>query len=840
MKPSRILFSIFMVVAVFLVAPAGADDTDPPERDPEIEALQMEIEARGYHWTARRTWVTDLEPGEFQKLLGARMPRALLKRSETQDETYVYRGPALPARYDWRDYGMVSSVKHQGGCGSCWDFAGIGALESVLLINEGIEYDLSEQQILSCRTGGYGCSGGWYSWVWGYIKDVGAVLETCMPYQASDTVTCVDGGCPKVATTGGWIDIPNNVEAIKAEVLVSPVATTFHVYGDFGSYGGGCYEHEGDDPINHAVVIIGWDDTLCGGDGAWLCKNSWGEYWGDSGFFWIKYGSCKIGNATQRVFYDSGMEIVYDHNDISDPSGDGDDRADPCEDVEMTVALKNGILAVGRTGVQATLSTSSGLVQITQPNSSYGTIATGAAVTGSPDFEFSVDQFAPSGEVVELALSISADGGYTGSDTFYVTIGDCPVLLVDDDEGSSYENYFEEALSNNGYVYEVWNEMDKGSVSASYLAGYSAVVWMTGIYGDIESGNRTAISSFLDGGGCLLITGQDIGWQLNDEGDPVKIAFYNDYLHSDYIADDSGYRSMTGVSGDVIGDGLSFDIGGGDGTCNQDYPSEIEPLTGASPVFEYAAGIEGAIRFDGSHRLVYLAFGLEAVNTSAARDTIMRRSLEWLVDSWPDTDQPQVEVTYPDGGEHLTVGEDYEITWTASDNVGVTSIDILRSYDGGATFPDTVAHGISNDGSHMWQVPDSISSLSRIRVVAHDDAGLAMYDDSDGDFFSDAVTGESGNTVPRVWKLAQNVPNPFNPVTTIEYYAAEKTRIKLCVYNIRGQLVRVLLDETVDAGPGSVVWDGKDHRGREAASGMYFYKMESSEFTKSMKMILLR
>ena len=828
-----------ILTGILLVSVTGAASAGD---DPEIESLQRAISDKGYNWTAKRTWVTDLSDEEFQKLLGARIPEELQKQIDRRPKKKFVtpQSSLFPTNFDWRDFGIVTPVKNQGACGSCWDFAAIGALEAVLAINESVEYDLSEQQILSCVTPGSGCGGGWYSWAWDYISNNGSVLETCMPYEADDTVPCTDGSCAKVATTGGWIDVQNSVGAIKEQVLISPVATTFTVYEDFKSYGGGCYEHEGDDPINHGVVIIGWDDSMCGNEGAWLIKNSWGASWGDLGFFWIKYGSCNVGTATQRVIYSTGTEMFFNQYSINDPAGDGDGRADPGESVEMSVTLFSDILAAQRANVQASISTSSYIVDIIQPNSSYGTMDPGDYSTGTPAYEITVNEFVQPGTIITFVLNVTADGGFSESDSFEVTVGDCPLLLVDDDDGASLNSYIEETLDNNGYLYEVWEESKSGYITGSAMADYSAVIWMTGIAGDIESSNRTAITSFFGSGGNLLITGQDIGWYLNYEGNSGEIAFYNDYLHADYISDDSGYRYLSGIAGDPVGGGLIFNIGGGDGSNNQDWPSEINPLGGADAVFEYNPGVEGAIKYDGPYDLIYCAFGIEAINVSAMRDTVMRRSLEWLVDSWPDIKQPLIEVIAPNGGETFQCGQECEIEWSASDNTAVTSIDILLSRDSGVSFPDTIATGESNDSLFVWLVPDSVSVSSRIRVIARDAVGLAQYDDSDGDFSTDLITEGPDNPDPGRFALSQNIPNPFNPVTTIRFYIPRTANVNISVYDVTGRLVRVLLDKEVESGRTEIIWNGTDVNGRNVGSGVYLCRMTSGDFEKTAKMILMR
>lgn len=106
--------------------------------------------------------------------------------------------------------------------------------------------------------------------------------------------------------------------------------------------------------------------------------------------------------------------------------------------------------------------------------------------------------------------------------------------------------------------------------------------------------------------------------------------------------------------------------------------------------------------------------------------------------------------------------------------------------------------------------------------------------------FGDYITGDEVEPVPLANKLHQNHPNPFNPSTTISFSLCERKRASLAVYDVAGRLVRVLIDDVVDAGPRDVTWNGKDNAGRGVASGVYFYRLEAGEFIETKKMVLLR
>jgi flagellar hook assembly protein FlgD len=88
--------------------------------------------------------------------------------------------------------------------------------------------------------------------------------------------------------------------------------------------------------------------------------------------------------------------------------------------------------------------------------------------------------------------------------------------------------------------------------------------------------------------------------------------------------------------------------------------------------------------------------------------------------------------------------------------------------------------------------------------------------------------------------LTGNFPNPFNPTTTISFSTKEAGHVSINIYNMKGQLVRALVNENLDAAYHSAVWNGKDNSSKAVSSGIYFYKMKATNYTATKKMILMK
>ncbi|MGB6648436.1 MAG: T9SS type A sorting domain-containing protein, partial [Bacteroidota bacterium] len=147
----------------------------------------------------------------------------------------------------------------------------------------------------------------------------------------------------------------------------------------------------------------------------------------------------------------------------------------------------------------------------------------------------------------------------------------------------------------------------------------------------------------------------------------------------------------------------------------------------------------------------------------------------------------------------------------------------------------------------IMEVPRDDAAAVSIRSRAwHKWTGLSYWDDFEMLEVLSVITSVDEDdllvdgTVPLDYALHQNYPNPFNPSTTITYDVPSAGLIGLEIYNVLGQKVRTLLNEVRTAGTWQAVWNGTDDGGNLVPSGIYFYRLSSSDVSITKKMMLLK
>ncbi|MCK5186785.1 MAG: hypothetical protein KAR43_06575, partial [Deltaproteobacteria bacterium] len=292
-----------------------------------LEEIREMVKKKGYNYSVGETSVFNLPPEERRRLFGSIPTNIDESRLTSVTKAPQFLAlPLLPTSFDWRDLGGVTPVKNQNPCQSCWAFAAVADLESKILISESTTYDISEQNMLSCNSYGLDCNtGGNYLISTSFFMHVGSSLESCAPYQGRDGIPC-DDTCETIKMVNGWKRIANDVDTIKRALYDNgPIYTSMFASGPgFHAYTGGVYEYNGSDTPNHAVLIVGWDDNL-GTSGAWIVKNSWGTDWGMDGYFYIAYGSARIGEGSNYISsykdYDADETLLYYDEGLPDSIG---------------------------------------------------------------------------------------------------------------------------------------------------------------------------------------------------------------------------------------------------------------------------------------------------------------------------------------------------------------------------------------------------------------------------------------------------------------------------------------------------------------------------------------
>jgi len=270
-----------------------------------IEEHNAEYEAGRTSWYMAVNKFADLTHDEFKAqyasgLLNIAKPQGLRAAPKA---THKMNLKDLPEKKDWRDDGVVTAVKDQGMCGSCWAFATVETLESYLALESGEPaIELSPQQIVSCtpnplKCGGTGgCSGSIPEIGFSYSALFGIVTEEEYPYTSGHTGRtgdCQYDAESQVASAynRGYETLPHNdfdvfMEhvATKGPLAISSDASRWSFYS--GGVFDGC-SYDKNIEINHAIQVVGYDSDPVHGD-YWIVRNSWGSNWGDGGYIKLK------------------------------------------------------------------------------------------------------------------------------------------------------------------------------------------------------------------------------------------------------------------------------------------------------------------------------------------------------------------------------------------------------------------------------------------------------------------------------------------------------------------------------------------------------------------------
>jgi len=205
----------------------------------------------------------------------------------------------LPSEFSWKADACDHKPQNQANCGSCWAFAAVGMLSSRCCLHTEDKGWLSPQELVSCDRRDNGCNGGSPRYAAEYAIEMGGIVpDACFTYKAKAVP------CPRTCEDKkNWenshacrchgITECKGVKSMKGCLQTGPISVGFGVCESFLNYKSGIYacDCQGQYKGYHAVLLQGYSDTpKC----HWIIRNSWGETWGEKGYFKIECDSCGI------------------------------------------------------------------------------------------------------------------------------------------------------------------------------------------------------------------------------------------------------------------------------------------------------------------------------------------------------------------------------------------------------------------------------------------------------------------------------------------------------------------------------------------------------------------
>ena len=428
------------------------------------------------------------------------------------------------------------------------------------------------------------------------------------------------------------------------------------------------------------------------------------------------------------VIYSQPFLVFQDHV-IVDATGNGDGRADPGETVDLYVVLEN--LGASTSTLTAILSQDSTLVQMLDSTGAWGLLPhQGTGSNAASPFRFFVPDGADQGSWVNFSMELTDNTGFTQIMEFSVQIGRAPMLLVDDDQGLTFETYLQSSLEETNEPFETWDVDEQGS-PASDLSIYQTVIWMTGndSLSTLSGTEMSALQAFIEAGKTVIITGQGINEDIGSSN------FFTNYLRCTPRTGDVNQPIIYGDSTNAISAGMQMLLIGSGGANNQTSPSSVYPA-GSQSLLVYPNGQVGGVNYiheaSGAH-VVYLAFGLESVSglsTTTSRAAFLNAIFDWVETSGIPETGNGASSTPKNFKLHGAFPNPFNPTTTIRYDLPMASFVTLEIFDISGR---QIGQAVGGFGlpSHEWQ---TAGSHEVIFSGAGQSSGIYLYRLSAGDF----------------------------------------------------------------------------------------------------------
>ncbi len=539
-----------------------------------------------------------------------------------------------------------------------------------------------------------------------------------------------------------------------------------------------------------------------------------------------------VSNTTANIAPAEGVYLaldgyVIDDDTAGDSNGNDDDEVGAGETIEFIVTIGNFGVEEAY-GVTATLSSTSSRIDIRDGYEEFGDIPGGGTGTCLDDFEFSIDSETPDGEVIPLTLTMSDAAARETWESHINLIVHAPVIgaqsyVVDDQPSGGNGNGCYEG----GETVTISVTLENtGSVMGASISG---TLTTSDSNATIVGGTGTI--EFLNPGGSGVLS-PEFTVSLSP-GTPQGHEVVFDLT----VGADWGYSSSTQLSLVTNGD-FSDDIESGEGewvhhnvTSGFGDQWHVETHRSHSTSHSWKFGGSGAGNYSDSSDGVVVS-----------KPLCLGADGEMTFWHWMDAEEESSTSAWDCGLVEISIDEG--ATWDVLHPVGGYSH--LKNWNDANPLPEGTPCW---SGTFTWrQETFDLTSYEnqqiQIRFRFASDGAVT----EEGWYVDDiSITSTLTQTsvpedeeIPRTFALRQNVPNPFNPVTVIQYQLPSNAHVTIDVFNIAGKLVRTLVNEQQDAGIKAVTWDGTNGAGEKVASGIYMYRMQAGDHSSRKMMVLLK
>ncbi|MFH1699601.1 MAG: C10 family peptidase [Candidatus Zixiibacteriota bacterium] len=413
---------------------------------------------------------------------------------------------------------------------------------------------------------------------------------------------------------------------------------------------------------SHAIVCDGWREI--GTTKQYHMNYGWGgsqNSWYTLDNVYCPWPGCNpmVEGMVVNIIPLNGAPYKGGH-EISDTDlGDGDGIPEAGETIKMYFTLAN-YGGAPLENISATLTIDDGTITITDDASFFALIPAFDSVTSYGDpfvFEIPVDYIS---RIDSFFINISWNGGQdTEQFSGAISIGSTNIILIDDDNYKTYENYFKGCFDNIRMPCSVWTYASLNPPPLSELNKYDFVIWFTGDdrATTLNSTNIATIKRYLDDGGNLFLTGQGIASQLAID-DPDLL---NNYLKTEYQSGTYSPIIIAESGAQVLNLNDTLVVYGSSGADNQTNTERITPVNGGIAEARYVSGEHyAAVSYSGEdYKTVFFAFGFEAIRNDpdrfVSRDSMMAYIMDFFGTAGPPSPPSASGISVAPGDpDHMT------------------------------------------------------------------------------------------------------------------------------------------------------------------------------------------